>query len=1131
MHVMNSLSLVNEKEGHHGDTPDVGLMPGHPPVTTSISESTPGAPPPPPPPPEGSPAHGLRKKRRVRSFFWKTIPEEKVRGKPNIWTLAARQQQYQIDVRTIEELFGQQEEARSTAARDGHTAGSSRTAFMEPKEEVSILDSKRSMNVGIFLKQLKKSNESIIEDIRLGSSKLYGSEKLKELLKLLPESEEAKKLKAFKGDTSKLTLVDSFMYLLLQVPSFDLRIEAMVLKEEFVPTCSVLNNDIDVIRMATKELMTCEELHAILHLVLQAGNIMNAGGYAGNAVGFKLSSLLKLADTRANKPGMNLLHFVALEAQKKDETLLKFPEKLQHVQSAARISVENIEVELQSLSTRTKSLEENIQHDTELLQQLDEFLQSSEQTLQDLKRHQLELRKEGNALIDFFCEDKETFKLDECFKIFQDFCLKFKKAVKDNLERDLKEAARQRRLRELEEKRHSWAGGERGGGFGRSSSENDVEMLTKEGLLDFLQQRPYSPLARSSSVKRSRHSLAVMADRELRSFLEGSSAEDPTKFNSLPRASSRLARKSTAWMDSQDDNRELGVKSQHLHGKEVTTPCADKESTPQIPAVAFNGNSNINEDPILNSNNNYATVSESLGVNRNGLNKNVFQKTKGISCGQINVSVTKHTLVQGLQAFDLVTPNNNNMHFVNQGDVVVTDLEIDKDASKIPDDAPPSTKSSPSTESDWKMESSQFTASSKKEEEDNSTVSSTTCDTPLPLDNLVSNKRPIFYIVDRTETDCSVTFDYSEICDDSLAFKEGNEYDCQALGPGKENLKDQSSLSLNLESESTNDPSISITHSATTEEGASDSCEAAEEKKDEKTVDVSSSKTGPLKTKPTSKLPATRSSGTGRSVRMLTASESQNLRKVVPISRKTEKLSARESSSSETRHPQRDQSTPVRKLEHTPRTPRRSSLPAEDPKVQKGTPATASIGRAREQTRTPSVKKPSAKPVRNIPKPKPEEKMCRSTMRALAQAQAASAGSAPQTPTHNGKALASTPSFARNTVASSSRRMKKDLAPNSNPTTPSKTATPTRTGSQRQPVSKAVTENTPLTPRDEENTQGTLRRVQSVRVSNRNPHRSETPPPKREQSRKGSSFSEKSVVQSKDLSRISTGKSLKPTWK
>ena len=33
-----------------------------------------------------------------------------MRGKPNIWTMAVRQQQYQIDVRSVEELFGQREE-------------------------------------------------------------------------------------------------------------------------------------------------------------------------------------------------------------------------------------------------------------------------------------------------------------------------------------------------------------------------------------------------------------------------------------------------------------------------------------------------------------------------------------------------------------------------------------------------------------------------------------------------------------------------------------------------------------------------------------------------------------------------------------------------------------------------------------------------------------------------------------------------------------------------------------------------------------------------------------------------------------------------------------------------------------
>ena len=37
---------------------------------------------------------------------------------------------------------------------------------------------------------------------------------------------------------------------------------------------------------------------------------MTQGGYAGNAVAFKINSLLKIVDTRANKPRMNLMHFL-----------------------------------------------------------------------------------------------------------------------------------------------------------------------------------------------------------------------------------------------------------------------------------------------------------------------------------------------------------------------------------------------------------------------------------------------------------------------------------------------------------------------------------------------------------------------------------------------------------------------------------------------------------------------------------------------------------------------------------------------------------------------------------------------------------------------------------------------------
>ncbi|XP_060951392.1 FH2 domain-containing protein 1 [Limanda limanda] len=1177
MLVMSCPSTANEPESCSGEgsssttssitTSELSSMSGHsalPSLSDSPDTSKRQAPPPPPPPPGAPPpppppattGHNGRKKRRVRSFFWKPIPEEKVHGKPNIWTMAVRQQQYQIDVRSVEELFGHQEEAlsgvRGATPANGTSARVSRTrSFKEnSKDEISILDSKRGMNIGIFLKQFKKSNRSIVEDIRRGEGKTYGAELLKDLLKLLPEAEEIKKLQMFTGDPDKLTLVDSFMFLLIQVPRFEVRIEAMVLHEEFVPSCAVMSREIDAVRVATKELLSCEELHAILHLVLQAGNIMNAGGYAGNAVGFKLSSLLSLADTKANKPGMNLLHFVAMEAKKKDENLLKFPEKLQDVQSAARISVENIEVEFSSLYVRIKTLEEKVQGDQVLLQQLEPFLQSSAETLQDLKRRRLELRKEGNHLIDFFCEDKDTFKLDECFRIFQDFCFKFKKAVKDNLDREVKEVARQRRLRELEEKRLTWSGTDPSGGFGRSSSESDVEMLTKEGLLDFFQQRsqsPHTPLGRSASARRHRHTMTSIADRELQGYLEllggAGNPADCSKFNSLPRSGRPVQRRTTPWISVQDDNRELD--------RLATSPCAQTE--PISPLARFSSSGlNGNEEP-RDSNNQYLSVSEGSALPRSFC---VFQKPSPTILSHMNVSVEKHTLIRVPQAFELPGPDNNSnhMHFVNQGDLVVTDLEKERrippnSLDNFPGDKLLERGADPKEA--WESKPDPPTqAGSSPEEESNSTVSSTTCDTPLPLDSSLSNRKPVFYVLECTETDCSIALDYSEAESSSLN-KEGSHFKTPDRNKDQESQQDPSSLSSNLESPSnqsvsTNELSApksvdttSMTTSLTTEEWDTESCDTAEGKPGAVKDEQSSRKPVPAK----SRANKAAKSGGVRVVRTLTSSESQGMRKVVPISKPTrtgggkcpERTLANESG--ESHRPLRDHSTPARgRSVKATRPPRPSSLPPDETKAQKGGGLTAGISRwARDaMPRKAALHKPSAKPLRNIPKPVPEEKMCRSTMRALAQAHAQAlaqvqvqvqvqvqGGASSENSSSHALSVKNTsdvPSFARNTVASTSRT-KNELAPPSVPSTPSRS--PSLVG--RQP---SVKQNrlSPTVHAGEERPQGTnLRRVQSVRATSRSSYRSETPPPSREDHRKTSSFSEKSVT--------TPSRSAKPGWK
>lgn len=723
------------------------------------------------------------------------------------------------------------------------------------------------------------------------------------------------------------------------------------------------------------------------------------------------------------------------------------------------------------------------------------------------------------------------------------------------MDRELKEAARQRRLRELEEKRFAWSGADPSGGFGRSSSENDVEMLTKEGLLDFFQQRsqsPHSPLERSASARRHRHTMTSIADRELQGYLElfggAGNRTDYSKFNSLPRSGRPMQRRTTPWILAQDDNRELGC------DRQVTSPRVETE--PISPLARFSSSGlNDNEDPHNNNNNNaYSSVSEGSALPRTFC---VFQKPAHLPnptiTGHMNVSVETHTLVRGPQAFDLSSPNNNSnlIHFVDQGDVVVTDLEKERpsppkdldnflydkvlDRGVHPVKAVWEEKTDPPTQTG-------SSAEREREEEDNSTVSSTTCDTPLPLDTSASNKKPIFYILDCTETDCSVTLDYSEAESSSLT-KEGLHLGTSDHSKDHKSQQDPNSLSSNMASISPNDHSVStnelsaaksvdtasITPSATTEEWDTESCDTAEGKQvAEKDAARSSRKPAHAKSKSNK---VTKCSG-GRGVRTLTSSESQGMRKVVPISKFTRTGSSKRAErplvhdSGDSRRPLRDQSTPVRgRNEKTTRPPRHSSLPPDESKAQRGSGLTGSTSRmARDSTpRRVSSHKPSGKPLRNIPKPAPEEKMCRSTMRALAQAQAQAQGgascenSSSQTLNRN---TSDVPSFARNTVASSSRT-KKELGPPSVPSTPSRS--PSLMGRQTSVKPNKVSTSVHTS---EERPQGTnLRRVQSVKATSRSAYRSETPPPgaTREDTRKTSSFSEKSLVP--------PGRSAKPNWK
>ena len=67
----------------------------------------------------------------------------------------------------------------------------------EISEIVNLLDGKRSLNINIFLRQFRSSNEGIIDMVVSGDFSDFEPEKLKGLMKILPEQDEVRIFKFF----------------------------------------------------------------------------------------------------------------------------------------------------------------------------------------------------------------------------------------------------------------------------------------------------------------------------------------------------------------------------------------------------------------------------------------------------------------------------------------------------------------------------------------------------------------------------------------------------------------------------------------------------------------------------------------------------------------------------------------------------------------------------------------------------------------------------------------------------------------------------------------------------------------------------------------------------------------------
>ncbi|XP_047105258.1 FH2 domain-containing protein 1-like [Schistocerca piceifrons] len=234
----------------------------------------------------------------------------------------------------------------------------------------------------------------------------------------------------------------------------------MLLKEEFPLRTYELREQLNAVADACNKLKANKHLKEFLALVLQLGNFINAGSYAGNAAGFTLSTLPKLLEIKANKPRLTFLHYVVEVAEANNKEILQFTEDMSNMKEMARISVELLQEEVMKLISDVKHVASQLKEDTSGIRvQFKDFFKAALKCSNEIQQAMNKVKACTHALAKHFCEDPKKFKPEECFHLFAEF---FTIIQRVRLENEEKRKSEQQQIQDQMETNKLTANGGRG---------------------------------------------------------------------------------------------------------------------------------------------------------------------------------------------------------------------------------------------------------------------------------------------------------------------------------------------------------------------------------------------------------------------------------------------------------------------------------------------------------------------------------------------------------------------------------------------------------------------------------------------------------------------------------------------
>ncbi|KAK2080723.1 hypothetical protein QBZ16_000577 [Prototheca wickerhamii] len=253
-------------------------------------------------------ARRLARKLRLKQLHWDKL---KAAGAGTVWERAAREQGLPgLDFAELEQLFHILENDALARLARGAKAGS----------EVRLVEHRRAHNICIELSGIRRPFAEIKAALVSMDARLLSVEQLGALSRAVPDDGERRDLEAYlKGehpkhrgvsDVERLGTVERYFLEIKDIPRLSQRIRCLIFLRTFGSTAALCADNLALVREACRQLRGCAGLTRLLTAVLELGNHLNAGTHRGAAAGFRLDTLLKLADVKGVDRKTSLLHFV-----------------------------------------------------------------------------------------------------------------------------------------------------------------------------------------------------------------------------------------------------------------------------------------------------------------------------------------------------------------------------------------------------------------------------------------------------------------------------------------------------------------------------------------------------------------------------------------------------------------------------------------------------------------------------------------------------------------------------------------------------------------------------------------------------------------------------------------------------